>query len=189
MLNQYLFNWNTGPTSHEVGTYSGRRKTSQRQKRSRVNVGTQTEEVYFTDLRRSNMNGDEEFYEGQEDVFTRLAHTEEVKIIWILNQSYLFVFKEIILKNENWDRSKTYKWVWILWDAKTWVISMFVRHGVQLPIPQCFLFVFSLRPIRRKYSKLPWLLPILWFCACMFVFLPHFPHLMLFNLFSSYCSF
>lgn len=68
-----------GPTSHEGGTYTGRRKVSQRQKRSRVSVGTQTEDFYFTDPRRSNMNGDEEYYEGQEDVFTRLAQTEETR--------------------------------------------------------------------------------------------------------------
>lgn len=68
-----------GPTSHDGGTYTGRRKVSQRQKRSRVSVGTQTEDFYFTDPRRSNMNGDEEYYEGQEDVFTRLAQTEETR--------------------------------------------------------------------------------------------------------------
>lgn len=76
-IKEILFVLFTGPTSHEGGTYTGRRKVSQRQKRSRVSVGTQTEDFYFTDPRRSNMNGDEEYYEGQEDVFTRLAQTEE----------------------------------------------------------------------------------------------------------------
>lgn len=30
------------------------------------------------------MNGDEEYYEGQEDVFTRLAQTEEVSVLLAL---------------------------------------------------------------------------------------------------------
>lgn len=83
-IKEILFVLFTGPTSHEGGTYTGRRKVSQRQKRSRVSVGTQTEDFYFTDPRRSNMNGDEEYYEGQEDVFTRLAQTEEVSVLLAL---------------------------------------------------------------------------------------------------------
>ena len=51
---------------------------SQRQKRNRVHVGTQTEEIYFSDLGRQ-MNGNGEFYEGDELLYERLVKAEEVR--------------------------------------------------------------------------------------------------------------
>ena len=67
-----------GPSPHQDLTYSSKRKMSQRQKRNRVHVGTQTEEIYFSDLGRQ-MNGNGEFYEGDELLYERLVKAEEVR--------------------------------------------------------------------------------------------------------------
>ncbi|KAK3092337.1 hypothetical protein FSP39_001507 [Pinctada imbricata] len=54
--NRRLDSVSNGPSPHQDLTYSSKRKMSQRQKRNRVHVGTQTEEAYFTDLSR-HING------------------------------------------------------------------------------------------------------------------------------------
>lgn len=66
-------------------SYSTKRKMSQRQKRTRVHRGTQTEECYFLDPLPQELEEGGEFKELRE----RLLKAEEVSISWwnLLNQS------------------------------------------------------------------------------------------------------
>lgn len=63
-------------------TYSSKRKMSQRQRRTRVNQSTQTEEIYFQQAMRNQceLNGDGEYYEEQAQLYERLLKAEEVSI-------------------------------------------------------------------------------------------------------------
>lgn len=54
---------------------------SQRQKKTRVHQGTQTEEIYFSDY--GQMNGEGEFYDEHNTLYTRLLKTEEVMILYL----------------------------------------------------------------------------------------------------------
>ncbi|XP_052105523.1 ras guanyl-releasing protein 3-like isoform X1 [Mytilus californianus] len=65
-----------GP-GHQDLTYSTKRKMSQRQKKTRVHQGTQTEEIYFSDY--GQMNGEGEFYDEHNTLYTRLLKTEEAR--------------------------------------------------------------------------------------------------------------
>ena len=59
-------------------SYSTKRKMSQRQKRTRVHRGTQTEEQYFQDPLPRELNGEGEYY-GDRGSQERLLN-EEVRI-------------------------------------------------------------------------------------------------------------
>jgi hypothetical protein len=54
-------------------TYSSKRKMSQRQKKTRVHQGTQTEEIYFSDY--GHMNGEGEYYDEHSTLYTRHSIT------------------------------------------------------------------------------------------------------------------
>ncbi|KAL5009235.1 hypothetical protein ScPMuIL_014816 [Solemya velum] len=62
-------------------TYSSKRKMSQRQRRTRVNQSTQTEEIYFQQAMRNQceLNGDGEYYEEQAQLYERLLKAEEAR--------------------------------------------------------------------------------------------------------------
>ena len=63
-------------------TYSSKRKMSQRQKKTRVHQGTQTEEIYFSDY--GHMNGEGEYYDEHSTLYTRLLKAEEVRLSYRL---------------------------------------------------------------------------------------------------------
>ena len=60
-------------------SYSTKRKMSQRQKRTRVHRGTQTEEIYFMDPLPRELTEDSEYYGGRE-LHERLLKAEEVRV-------------------------------------------------------------------------------------------------------------
>ena len=75
-------------------SYSTKRKMSQRQKRTRVHRGTQTEEQYFQDPLPRELNGEGEYY-GDRGPQERLVKAEEVSMVKCPKISNIFLCSQI----------------------------------------------------------------------------------------------